>query len=348
MDSILDYLKLVLPPVTIAVVIACVLIFHFYNTIKSFFGDVIKLFGFGSKLLNKKATAYLLEGKIGGSIQKVTTNRTIMPNGLIIEWNKGEERETFLRNKKVVVVLNKDEPEERQFVRAVMEFVRRGLIPSSKARLDKRAVDAADTKVAQSIISQKGPETISYFEETFLKPFFNHEESKRLVYDMMRKIEGNGMLYQLLLNEYEEVAAERLSDGPNQVLEQESMEFLSYVYRIANKRPGENVPLAFLRQFFRVSIILATKEVQAGIDEEDDLGNYVSQIQKSINNGAWKIYVYALGRKVERAREIAAISSQLDGRIVDVKYHPYSRKNDITRGMLEGICIELRVSKIGL
>lgn len=339
-----EYLKTVLPPTVFFALVVAFLVFKYYNQVKIILGDICHILGCGGKFLGKQASAYRLEGNIGKAVNKITDNRSILPYGLEVEWEKGNDRESFLRNKKVVVVLNKQETPERQFVRTVMEFVREGLIPASKVRLSKMITDAADTKVAQSIVAQKDISAVKYFENEFLIPFFNHEERKRLLYDKLKRIESSCMLYQLLLNEYEEVSNELLSDGPNEVLITESSYFLDYVYRIAAKQRGEDVPLFFNGQYFKVAVILATRE-DNGVLHETPLGNYIDHIQSHINAGANKIYIYALGRKIDRAKEIAELATQVDGRILVANYQRYVRSTDY--GHIEGICIELNASRLG-
>jgi len=325
-----------------AIVLVCIVLYN-YDNIRVLWSDFRRL---TDKILGgarKSTIAAGLEGRLNNSLRRVTNeNSFINPYDIKIKWSDETTRDTFLKDNTVFVMLSSKEPYEQQFVRTVMEYVRIGLAPMAKRRLARNILDSVDLKVAQSIMQEGFKSAMAYFDEQYFVPHFNNTPSKRTLFDSVKGIEHAGMLYPLLINEYERVAQNAIMQPPDSELIAESVEFFNFVCSLSNREPGELTKLTFVKYYFRIGIVFATKDV---ISSTAKLDAYIKRIEDYANTGIERVYIYALGRKINDAKQIASAARDTNARVIDVVYHNYKREHHDSLSMIDGICIEIAISK---
>ena len=295
--------------------------------------------GFSSKA--RKGT---ISNGIRGRVLKASKNiknldPEVMLKDLKIEWVKEENAESFVNRGQVIIRMKQETNPHKNFVYAVTTFVNRGLLPRAQRYIDKDILKASSLSVSRSFILNGDDEALTYFDDTVLKPIIQNNSLIAEFVEDIRIIDGNGMFYQILLNEYSKAARKIYPEISDPCLTAESKEFLNFLHRIALGMYDE---LCFNREYFKVNIFLTAKTETY---ESKGLKPYLSSIFTSIDNGIETIYIFGLGRKMQIAKEITLEAQKQDFRIGKIVPHHYKHRSLADGRRIDGVCYEVSIYK---
>lgn len=217
-------------------------------------------FSFCSHRARKGAIANSIRGKMMKSTKAIRSigEDLIIPD-LKIDWIKDETPDTFVKNNKVVIRLKQGSNPHKNFATAVNMYVNQGLLPKAHKYIDEEIFEMSKLSISRLIIINGDMHAIDYFEENYIIPVIEGNESCAETYQELKTIDKNGMFINILLNEYVKAAYRICPDTPDPLLIAESREFLSFLYRIATRDTSENVEMDFNREYFKVSVMLAAR-----------------------------------------------------------------------------------------
>lgn len=323
------------------IVAACIFVFFFLNPENLFIwkSAILSMF----KTVSLSAEKSMISNRLRGEILKVSKevskeNKNLIPYDLKIEWVEDEDKDTFLRNNQVIVRMSQSRNPHKNLVYAMLEYVKKGLLPNARLYIDKKILEASDLTIIRKMLALNYKDSLSYFHNEILDPAIsNDDEVKELIQGLIQ-IDNNGMLVPILLNEFSKASLMIYPEPPDDCLKYESKEFLRFLKNIATKEPGEASELVFNQNYFKVAVGLA-----ANPNNYNKLGRkfYIDKVFNSIDKGIETVYILGLGKNKEIAEKISLVAKENDIRIKEVKHHYYKHKFS-DGNFTNGVCIEVK------
>ena len=274
------------------------------------------------------------------SASKKLGNKTgdILPNDLKIKWAENDDIQSFFDDNCVVVRIKQTSDPNVNYVNVIFQFVSCGLLKNQRHYFDEQIMDASTLLITQKIVSLSKPSANAYFVDKIYNPTIAEDPLVDEDYGMLQRIDLNGMLFNIYLNELSKAAASISGQLPDPCLVAESGELLRFLYRIAERKPDEMIDLNYQGTYFRVGIILA-----ANTDTLNSSGwsSHFRYAKKLLDSGINTLYVFGIGRKEKIAAKIAYAVKESDERIVKSVTHQYRHVNTKTGKRLTATCVEL-------
>jgi len=267
---------------------------------------------------------------------------SILPNDLKIEWVKNENRDTFLKDNRLIIRMSQKSNPHENFVNAILEFVSVGLLYKERAYMDNKVMKAADISVIQKLLLSASIDSLTYFNNRILTEIITEDNELTDLITEIAAIDGNGMFINILLNEYMKVGNKIFPQPPDPCLIAESKEFLRYLYNISMGLCITFDDFIFNREYFKTCVLLAARTETL---ERRGVTPYLKNITNYINQGIETIYIFGLGRKVDVAKLIAKEASENNFEIRGTKTHYYSHRALHNTKRISGVCIEITVFK---
>lgn len=328
--------------VAIVVFVLCVI---YVDKLLLFVSQIQKFFSFLSSKARKGAISNSIRGKILGSSRKMSSfSDGIIADDLKIEWVKEENAETFIKNNQVIIRMSQNSNPHKNYVTAVKTFVGSGLLPKARKYIDPAILNASKVAIGRMLVINGDPDAIDYYDETVLDPLLLLDNEVAERYGELKTIDKNGMLINILLNEYAKTAKKIFPETPDPLLVAESKELLNYLHRIALGIWDDVSELKFNREYFKIHIFLTAK---SSTYRKKGIRPYLKYIRQSISEGVETIYVFGLGKKMEVAKEIASELQQTDFRIDSVLTHNY-RHISLDGRSVSGVCYEVVIYNDGI
>ncbi len=200
-------------------------------------------------------------------------------------------------------------------------------------------MDASTLLVTQKIISLAKPSASAFFVKNIYNPTVQSDQEINENFQQLQRIDYNGMLFYIYLNELMKASATIAGQVPDPALNAESGEFLQFLYRIANRGPVDDlVDLNFMGVYFKIGIILVANDKTLNRNGYLAHFNYAKRL---LDNGYTTIYVFGIGRKAKIAKKIADMLKNRDNRIVKLIPHEYRHVNTSTGFRTNATCVEL-------
>jgi hypothetical protein len=261
----------------------------------------------------------------------------IAPYDLKIKWIKDMDRDTFIENNKIIIKMNPFDNKVKNKVYALHQYIEHGLLSDIKIYFDESVIKSLDAAVVRKLLIILDRDGLKYFDNNYLNKILKDEENK-IIFNQLTKLDSTGMLSAIFIKELIEKGRYMYPQAPDECLRIESRQFLTFLYDIANKEPGEYVNLAFTGEYFNVSImIIAKSEVLHNAGQFP----YIKRAKNSLNSGITTIYLLADSRnKCVAARKIAENLKRNNPNINEIKEYCYTRKISNFKA-LQGTCIAI-------
>ena len=290
-----------------------------------------------------KAHKGAISNKVRGTILKssktiLKDNGNIIPLDLKIEWVTSEEKDTFIKNGRVIVRMKQSANPHENLVVATSEYINSGLLPNEREYLDRGIMDASSVLLLRKIIASSGSHSLSYLDNNYITPKFEADNELKETYNDLVRVDKNGMFIGVLLNEYQKAATKIYGEIPDEELIAESREFMRFLHKIAFNAITDVNQLDFNRDHFKVSVFLASRDITLN---KHGISGIARKALEQIEQGIETIYIFGLGRKIDVARDIAHELSK-DMRINYVQEHFYKHQS-IDNKRLRGVFYECSV-----
>lgn len=307
-------------------------------------GTFQKLFTGVSKSARKGTVSNSIKGRVLKATKVVKSlDEDVMLKDLKIQWVKEENVEAFIDKNQAIIRLEHKTNPHRNFVTAVTAFVDVGLLPKAKKYIDKDILKASRAAVCRDIVIKGDSEALDFFDDNVLAPIKNENDDMHELLNDLKTIDGNGMFYQILLNEYSKAARQLYPDDTgDKCFTYESSELLRFLHNIASGNVTNVEEFCFNRNYFKIHIFLTANSKTY---KYSGAKIYLKHIFKSINEGTETIYLFGLGIKANIAKEIANEALEKDFRINKITKHEYRHRNYESGKSVFGVCYEISIYK---
>jgi transcription antitermination factor NusA-like protein len=266
----------------------------------------------------------------------------VIPYSLRIEWVKESTVEAFLQRGEVVVRLNPHSNQERNLVIASYAYASRALLPKARQYMDSTLREASILGVVRMILGRKRTEgTYAYFHEHHLKPVMSQDRSLEKDLTLLDELESVGLLTRVFFREVRDLGERLFPNLPTQRDAQEIRALANFLYELAAKEPGKDVPLRFVGPRVKIAMVLVAKRgklLAAGA------APYLRAIERSVLDGSDPIFVTGWGTEHVYAVRSIAQEARRRGMIEELRTaeFPMSRHKEL---MGKGIIVASRSSR---
>lgn len=178
----------------------------------------------------------------------------------------------------------------------------------------------------------------SNFVKNIFNPAVEEAEDVSEDFNQLKRIDFNGMLFNIYLNELMKAASTIAGEIPDPCLTAESAELLRFLYRIASRGPEDFIDLNYKGVYFKIGIILAANDETLS---QSGWASHFHYAKKLLDKGYDTLYIFGIGRKMKTATKIAYAVKDADDRIVRTVTHQYRHVNSETGWRTTAVCVEL-------
>ncbi|MCL6613163.1 MAG: hypothetical protein K6U03_00860 [Firmicutes bacterium] len=272
-------------------IIAICLVLFALPKIEAVISVICKLLSFLGPFFKKNAVAKDLRSRIiqvSGKINR-EIGTEIVPNDLKIKWVKEEDLDSFLQHNQVVVLIRYSPNPTANVVKAVTQFVTRGLVPHAKKHLDPVMSRSLDLAITRKLLDASYNDAIPYFIEKILNPIISSDEELRQLVDSLFSIDGAGMLTQILIRELVLRANTLTGQPPDEALRVETRQFTKFLYNIAMRKVGDPyIDTDFRGVYYNISIVIVGLREKL---EKCGISGHLNAIKIRLGSGFATVYV---------------------------------------------------------
>lgn len=323
------------------VIILIVVVFCIANADKllAISGAIAGLFKNISKGANKKYISASIRSSVIAASKRIGTSENgVLPNDLKIKWADNDDVQSFFDDDCVVVRLRKNIDPNENYVNIIYQFVASGLLKNQKHYFAPDIMTASTLLVTQKIVALSKPSANAYFVKTIFNPAVEEAEDVSEDFNQLKRIDFNGMLFNIYLNELMKAASTIAGEIPDPCLTAESAELLRFLYRIASRGPEDFIDLNYKGVYFKIGIILAANDETLS---QSGWASHFHYAKKLLDKGYDTLYIFGIGRKMKTATKIAYAVKDADDRIVRTVTHQYRHVNSETGWRTTAVCVEL-------
>lgn len=322
------------------VVIIGVLFVFFLKYIDAFYKIKGSICGIFAKICSKAKKGQMsnnVRATILRSVRKDVFNPTYMPNDLKVIWVDSNKINSFISNNQAIIRIKQSSNPHENLVTAVTSYVDSGLLHNVRRYLNGEIVDASKMVMSRKIVKNADSTSLTFLDEKYINPKLESSNEIKNLYNALVTIDNTGMFTHILLEEYQKAGMLIVNESEDPLLEIESREFLRFLYDIALHVSDDPERLCFNREYFKVAIIMAGKDV---VLKKNGITPYLRAIRKKLDEGIETIYIYALGRKQDIATQIT--SEITDYRITNITKQHY-KHTSVDGRRLQGIVFKCNV-----
>lgn len=250
-----------------------------------------------------------------------------------------------LKEGEIIIKLGRRKERINSILSAVYFYVSKAIIPQVKPLIKENVVHSIDLKLSHSILRKEiGHDAESIFKEKILTPLFSVNSEIKGMYLRLKRIDIEGTFTRIFLRELSELHLRNYERLTKPELTQEVLEFLEFLYTIAQKSSEEEVETYFQQKLINIFILLVAKRDKF---LEKGAFPYLNAIKIAKKEGVDKVYVLGRRECVDYSEYIAdrAVRKRFGTLIFKQKYETkhihYGGKEERVRH----ICVTLQVSK---
>lgn len=267
--------------------------------------------------------------------------KDVLPYGIKIKWVVQTTKEAFVAGDKIIVRMNYHSDQQRNLVLATAAYVSKGLIPHARRHLHQDIATAMDfTAIKKLLVREKLGPALDHFFEEVVSPAIKNSPAVREYWQTMDGLDERGFFSRILLKEFLELGRRFMTAVPRQDIAMETVEFVRFLDRIANKEYGEDIDPTFCGRSIRMSLVYVARPKVIDIH---GFSPHVRWIDKCRKIAISTVYVCGLGHNVPNAEALASICRK-NGLITIETVHKYHLE---AKGrMTPAICIVAKVNPV--
>lgn len=302
--------------------VVCYLAFH-SDKAESLAGLVSRGLSFLGDKHKKRSVVLDLQSKVNASAREINKESGgLMAYGLQIEWvDVNSPRESFIRNGDVVVRLDYNSNPERNLVVTVLAFLKKALLSAERPYIDKDVSRGLDLTVAKSMIDKVESRGASaYILDEIIMPECNTNSALEEYCVSLAKVQKSGYLTRVLLRSLIDLARRARPGLPTDSSKRQSCELVKFICQLADREPGEIVPLTFKSELLKFHVVLvAKKETRLA----HGIWPYVQSVRTSFQTGIERVFILAIGQSnVEIAdRALRQLRKNEQAELIDEQHY---------------------------
>lgn len=253
---------------------------------------------FKTERSERKVISKNLDYKIT-SISKRINNESdgILPFGLRIIWRDVDKIDSYVKSNDVLIVLKKDDVNDKNIINACCAYVPKALLPKSRNCINSKILQSLDHFIIKSILASGTYDSAYNF---YIKNIFSELIRNDALFDNyirnFNKLNEIGIFTRLLLEEYRRLGVKLYGTYQEQNYLQESIEFLYFLELFAARSPGDTTRLIFNGDIIKIGIVLIAKKWTL---DTYGINAYFTRIEQFADKGMQRIYVFSYAQRYD-------------------------------------------------
>ena len=234
----------------------------------------------------KKFISNDINGRINLARNKLHFGKELLPKSVKVEWIEGTNGETYdLKEGEFVVCLNPAHHQEKNIVRLATAVAERTSLIGIRGIVEKPLTRAIDLNLVKNILCQlKNKRILDWFLSEEYQPSIQREANLSTWNGKIAEIDEKGLFTRILLIELDSFAKKIFGMAHKPFMAGEVEGLVNFLYRIAAKQFGQEVPLDCIYAYIKIGVVLVadtSKILSRGIDQYVKAVNY--HLKKKIN-----------------------------------------------------------------
>jgi len=255
-----------------------------------------------------------IRGELGEATKKVNSEGgvAILPHGVKVEWIKPKDvqRDSFIREGNVVVLLEPHKNGARNLARATSLYVSGGLIPSSRAYVDRHLMKAVDLAVARKLLALEGRmDAVEVLTHEFLAPAMKSDPLVEPYLVGIEQMDRQGTFTRILMREYSGIWSKLYLQPPSQAIFSETVRFSEIMKALATRLPHSAVVLELQGAAISTHILPVARDELVGLD----ITPHLDAAHICHANGIETLYIVARGKVNNAMAEVVVQGIETDG-----------------------------------
>jgi hypothetical protein len=259
-----------------------------------FFSFITQRFGVLKSRVERGLIAADIQAVINTTGQELSRESPgTLPHMVKVEWIKDDNVQSYLKDGKVIVRLNRQVDQARNVVVTTLAYLSKGLLPRSKMYLDDILRQATDFAVAKRMFAaSRETGAAQYFFSEIFEPAI--KQTPQLYQDAgtLDALQNIGYFSHVYLTELRELGEQLWPATPSERIFSEIRRFVDFLHVIAKKERNEDVPLQFQGARLKAAILLVARPI---ILQEIGIRAYERRVAWLIRNGFNSIYINGWG-----------------------------------------------------
>lgn len=261
----------------------------------------------------------------------------ILPYGVEIEWVRNTNRESFIKDNKVIIRMEFHNNNTRNIVHATLKYLEEGLLNNVKKSLDKKISISIDFTIAKKTLREsKKYDSLQYLMEDIINPIENDDEYIKEYLKKLNDLNEYGFFTRIFLNELKQFDTKLYGIETVGNLNYDITYFIDKLYDIANKEKGVDIDTDCITDNFKLSFVYIARAdtLQRGISP------YIKYINGQIKEGFDNFYLIARGKyNIGVANLISSylIKNNMLNKIIEYEY-----RTNFKGRKYEIICINMK------
>ncbi|WXG46991.1 MAG: hypothetical protein WED05_10090 [Candidatus Atabeyarchaeum deiterrae] len=282
--------------------ISAILVIVIADPDRNLMASVYKLLRGVNFWFEKKAVQTRLESTIGSASRKINKEGVLLlPHGLKIKWAKPIDRDSFLKDGKIIVCLEPSDNESRNIARAALFYVREDLLQRSRRFIDRTVMKSVTFEVVRKMLMlDENIDALDCLSEEFMEPEAQKAQLIRDYVPAMDKMDEQGHFTRVLLQELSKLDA-KLSPARSDIhSEKETSDLVLLLKTFEEREKEEEVQLKLKGRVISLNLMPVAR-MSTGFDAT----RYIKQASQCSKDGIEAIYVLARGNNVVLARLVS-------------------------------------------
>jgi len=274
----------------------------------------------GRRDAEKKYIAEDINGRINLARRRLHQGRTALPRAVNVEWVEGNPEGTYdIAEGEFVVRLDPSAAQEKNIAKLAMAVVGRTTLIGIRHLVEVPLQKAIDLNLVRTVLREVGDRKVLdwFFQEEYI-PGTKESDIDKWNREVV-EIDERGLFTRLLLVELDAFAKRIAGMVPRPYMMGEIENLVHFLYTIATKQVGQDVPLRFIRAHMGIGVILVARTstlLTEGVEPYVKAMNY--HVQRQLNS----VYVIVFDEELlrdadeEAHRQFVKLTRELDREIL--------------------------------
>jgi hypothetical protein len=258
------------------------------------------------KIIEKEIQAYITEEI--KSVNSESYGFKILPKGIKIEWTPKKKEEVIIEENEIIIRLGSRVNPCENFVDALLLYLSNSFMVNESIYLDPSLYEACKFHIAASMLKNRPKEYYQIFIDKYYKPALEKYKEILNFSEKLEIIERNGLFTVCFLPTLSFYTNQLISQrkAPSAQMRQEIIDFVDFVFNIANKREyeretGEEPPLTYSKNYLKISVILVARRELA---KEFNYRPHLEMAKEKLKQSDI-LFIMGRGRNVDLAEIVA-------------------------------------------
>ena len=238
----------------------------------------------GRSEAEKKYIANDVTSRINLARRNMPFSQEYLPNGIKVLWLEGGHGEaSSINNNEMLIRLDPAELEERNIILLSYALVKKTSLAGIRHIINEPLELSMDLNLVKSLLKEIGDRRVlDWFFRNEYQPVLDQAEATREWNGKIVEIDERGLFTRLLLVELDKYSKEIMGKPSSPDMFDEIARLIEFLYEIATKAYGQDVPLDCISRNIKIGVILVgetSKLLHEGIDPYLDAFAYKLRLQ---------------------------------------------------------------------